>query len=221
MNQTPRYKLNQWDPADRILREDFNADNAKLETALGGLNTSVSKHDGQILGIPVLGWNLYKLVLQQKKAGQDVSWVEGLVYDDFADQSKIESLGTGMTWSPTEKRVIFSPVGGNLSAPLVTTFFTQDYNFRNVFFWIQYTISVHPTVEYRNYGKSTWQQFERLTTRSHVNDGSQDEDVVKGLYYMTSSQPIGAKFQLRVTLNAFNEVDYLPIKLYNYNCLFI
>lgn len=35
MNYTQTYALNQWEAEDRILREDFNADNAKLEVALG------------------------------------------------------------------------------------------------------------------------------------------------------------------------------------------
>ena len=34
MKQTDNYKLNQWDLSDRILMDDFNADNAKLEDAL-------------------------------------------------------------------------------------------------------------------------------------------------------------------------------------------
>ena len=34
MNQTPNYQLNQWDKSDRIMMEDFNADNAKLDAAL-------------------------------------------------------------------------------------------------------------------------------------------------------------------------------------------
>lgn len=34
MKQTQTYQLNQWEPADRILMEDFNADNAKLDAAL-------------------------------------------------------------------------------------------------------------------------------------------------------------------------------------------
>lgn len=36
MQQTEQYKLNQWDPEDRILREDFNADNLKIDAALAG-----------------------------------------------------------------------------------------------------------------------------------------------------------------------------------------
>ena len=36
MNQTEHVGLNQWDPTDRILREDFNADNLKIDAALAG-----------------------------------------------------------------------------------------------------------------------------------------------------------------------------------------
>ena len=34
MNHTPNYQLNLWEGEDRILREDFNADNTKIEAAL-------------------------------------------------------------------------------------------------------------------------------------------------------------------------------------------
>lgn len=34
MNQTPNFQLNQWEKSDRIMMEDFNADNAKIEAAL-------------------------------------------------------------------------------------------------------------------------------------------------------------------------------------------
>lgn len=34
MNKTTNYQLNQWEKTDRILMDDFNADNTKLETVL-------------------------------------------------------------------------------------------------------------------------------------------------------------------------------------------
>lgn len=34
MNQTANYQLSQWEPTDRILMSDFNADNAKIDAAL-------------------------------------------------------------------------------------------------------------------------------------------------------------------------------------------
>lgn len=37
MTKTEHYQLNQWDAGDRVLRTDFNADNAVLDAALHGL----------------------------------------------------------------------------------------------------------------------------------------------------------------------------------------
>ena len=45
MNQTSNYGLNQWEEQDRILREDFNADNAKIEAALqAATETALAEH---------------------------------------------------------------------------------------------------------------------------------------------------------------------------------
>ena len=43
MEQTSLYNLNQWVAEDRILREDFNADNAKIEAAIKGLEASTAQ----------------------------------------------------------------------------------------------------------------------------------------------------------------------------------
>ena len=40
-NQTTNYQLNQWEPADAVQRVDFNADNAKVDTALKSLSDQV------------------------------------------------------------------------------------------------------------------------------------------------------------------------------------
>ena len=40
MKQTSNYQLNQWDPEDRILREDFNADNGKIDAALAEIKAA-------------------------------------------------------------------------------------------------------------------------------------------------------------------------------------
>ena len=36
MEHTEYHQLNLWDPEDRILREDFNSDNAKIDAAMAG-----------------------------------------------------------------------------------------------------------------------------------------------------------------------------------------
>ena len=37
MQKTANYQLNQWEDSDRVRRSDFNADNAKLDSALAAL----------------------------------------------------------------------------------------------------------------------------------------------------------------------------------------
>ncbi|NBI11727.1 hypothetical protein D1641_17310 [Colidextribacter sp. OB.20] len=45
MNATTNYQLNQWEASDRVLRTDFNADNAKIEAALSGLEERAAALD--------------------------------------------------------------------------------------------------------------------------------------------------------------------------------
>ena len=42
MNRTQNYNLCQWEAADKIQRTDFNADNAKIDAALGALAARLS-----------------------------------------------------------------------------------------------------------------------------------------------------------------------------------
>ena len=42
MKYTEHYQLNQWDAADRVLREDFNRDNEKIETALAAVQDQLN-----------------------------------------------------------------------------------------------------------------------------------------------------------------------------------
>ena len=46
-NQTTNYQLNQWEPTDAVQRVDFNADNAKLDTALKSLSDQVVQKANQ------------------------------------------------------------------------------------------------------------------------------------------------------------------------------
>ena len=41
-NRTSNYNLNQWVKSDRVLMSEFNADNAKIDAALGSLASSVN-----------------------------------------------------------------------------------------------------------------------------------------------------------------------------------
>lgn len=68
MQQTEQFKLNQWQKDDRILMEDFNADNLKIETALAGkpgkwelLRTIIAGTSGGF-NLPG-GWGAYESII--------------------------------------------------------------------------------------------------------------------------------------------------------------
>ena len=65
MNQTANFQLSQWGKSDRILMEDFNSDNAKLEAALTAQRTALaSKADSSALqGEHQVAQKLRKIVL--------------------------------------------------------------------------------------------------------------------------------------------------------------
>ena len=46
MTKTTNYQLNQWAKSDRIMLEDFNADNAKIDAALGALQIVTGIYTG-------------------------------------------------------------------------------------------------------------------------------------------------------------------------------
>lgn len=48
MQQTKHYGLNQWELTDRILMSDFNADNDKIDTALGTLSRDLPRKLGRM-----------------------------------------------------------------------------------------------------------------------------------------------------------------------------
>lgn len=41
-NHTPNYGLSQWERSDKVQMEDFNADNTKIDAALGALGTALN-----------------------------------------------------------------------------------------------------------------------------------------------------------------------------------
>ena len=62
LNTTEHYQLNQWDGSDRIMREDFNADNRKTEEALTELGEATSTVAGSTFSITVANPELYRCI---------------------------------------------------------------------------------------------------------------------------------------------------------------
>lgn len=57
MNKTPNYQLSQWDPDDKIQMADFNADNTKIDVALGALmKNQLQLVTGSYVGTGEYGW---------------------------------------------------------------------------------------------------------------------------------------------------------------------
>ena len=49
MNYTENYQPNQWEPADRVLRTDFNEDNRKIDAALETIASAAAQANCQII----------------------------------------------------------------------------------------------------------------------------------------------------------------------------
>lgn len=210
---TSGYQLSQWETGDKVLRTDFNEDNAKIDAAL-------RKHDGQLLGVPALGRNLYNFFLRQKNAGQDVSWMEGLVYDDFSDQSKIESMGDGMSWSPTEKCILFNPADDQFAAQLVTKTYELDRRYTYAFLWVRNSLAQDPVVEIRLSSSEKWIKFDKLSIFNYWSTNAAGEKSVETSYFLPQALSL-SRFQIRLTLTAVNSASFWPVKLYDYGCMLV
>jgi len=82
MEQTEHIKLSQWAPEDRIRREDFNSDNAKVETALAALSGGLA---GKV-GKPV--------ILRDKKSdgGPALAYSANFLIDNWSDWEYVAVL---------------------------------------------------------------------------------------------------------------------------------
>lgn len=117
MKKTEHLELNQWDPTDRIMRTDFNADNAKIDAALAGLTAAQAGSAGKLELIrdhPANGGAAYSLSM-----GINFNWADwDAIYMILRYPQDVEGanntaairLGLGITDSKTW----YSP---NLSQP--------------------------------------------------------------------------------------------------------
>lgn len=190
---TSGYQLSQWEAGDKVLRTDFNEDNAKIDAAL-------RKHDGQLLGVPALGRNLYNFFLRQKNAGQDVSWMEGLVYDDFSDCSKIESMEEHLSWSASEQCIVFQTSQEEVcEAALTTTELPLNLTHTCGIVLTRCDILYNPKVEIWDAGNSVWVELE-VISGSRRQQYSDNTDSVYEVAYFVPRQFSSTKIKLRITL---------------------
>ena len=115
MKKTTNYQLNQWEKTDRIMMEDFNTDNQKLETALTALDRSAHfqtlfdetvTEDTNHFSVPLSGidWSAWRALHFEIYPAADTSPSLLLCFNDV-QQNKICTLPT------TPCRLILLPFG--------------------------------------------------------------------------------------------------------------
>ena len=91
-NQTTNYQLNQWEPTDAVQRVDFNADNAKVDTALKSLSDQVLQKANQS------ALNTLISSVNQKADASTVSSLSSLLNSEISQrQAADSSLQTALT----------------------------------------------------------------------------------------------------------------------------
>lgn len=97
-NQTPNYALNQWEAADQVRMEDFNADNAKLDAAIKAVDQRVdglTSSKANVSALTTLEQRVNTLTAGKADASalaQKVSVIAGAYTGDGA-ASRVISLG--------------------------------------------------------------------------------------------------------------------------------
>ena len=101
MEYTENYHLNQWEPTDRVLREDFNEDNRKIDAALNGKTEIViGSYDGNSSSYTssqeiTLGWKPQAVLVFATKA------TSGELQDLPAQMATAAHSGTSLSISET------------------------------------------------------------------------------------------------------------------------
>ena len=84
-NYTTNYDLCQWESTDQVLRTDFNADNAKIDTALKSLSDQVvQKADQSALNTLISAVN-------QKADASTVSGLSSLLNSEISQRQEADS----------------------------------------------------------------------------------------------------------------------------------
>ena len=99
---TANYGLCQWQAEDKFLREEFNQDNEKIDTAIQAVadraaagqtatEQAQSTADQALEGLELVNYNLYNLLLQNSYEKKETSWKKALLFDGFLDGAGLSS----------------------------------------------------------------------------------------------------------------------------------
>ena len=143
MKKTAQFGLNQWEMSDRIQMDDFNADNAKIEAALGTklgkklLLDYTTEEETSTVEVPLTGvdWGscavaVIKIIPSEAQEKPDGLWV---YFGSSSYQGKCRSIVMGTTYdyfaeaSLSGENLIFLFVGHNSNRHISgITFYSSD-----------------------------------------------------------------------------------------------
>ena len=109
MTYTTNYQLNQWAKSDRIMMTDFNADNQKLDAALGALQIVTgtytgSGNDANCRVDVALGFRPKSVLVMANKfqfSGNGAFFALAIDTEDAADNGYLELTDTGFAAKST------------------------------------------------------------------------------------------------------------------------
>ena len=93
---TSNYGLCQWQPGDKFLREEFNQDNEKIDTALERME---GKAERALSGLEAVDYNIYNLLLQNNYDGKYTGYKKALLFDGFTDENGVAGASGGIVVS--------------------------------------------------------------------------------------------------------------------------
>lgn len=94
MNYTENYRLNQWDAEDRILREDFNRDNANVESGLTALKKGLETETQE---------RKTAVTAAKQEASQALTFAVGALESSKADKTALAQLQAQVDGMPFVK----------------------------------------------------------------------------------------------------------------------
>ena len=92
MEETANIGLHQWAGTDPFLREDFNEDFRKIDTAVG---RTERKADRALAGLAPVSYNVYNLLLRDYYEGKYTGFKRAIAFDGFKDGEGLSNLSPG------------------------------------------------------------------------------------------------------------------------------
>ena len=167
-NHTPNYGLSQWERTDAVLMEDFNADNARIDTALNALETSTAwalrgkLSAAQNLHMRDVGSQLSGVTLSMPQKESWNNWDTVCAYVSYPDVPAGVTLSLQLVKADEYKVKTIGPIG---SPAYLIVFFPHHASSRIVWGFIlaDRLIPIAAEYEYNQLTSVSIQSSEKIT----------------------------------------------------------